>query len=354
MQEGSELSDTAGTGGAGSTRPRRPTMVDVAREAGVALRTVSRMVNGDATVGEDLARRIREAIERLDYQPDERARQLRSGRTGTIGAAVRSIADAHPVLGAIEAAARAADLNIVAMSTEDDQAREREAVTSMCRRRMDGIIIEPIAEEHGYLQPEIDSGLAVVAFDRPATGVSVDTVLTDNRGGVEQAFEHLVRHGHRRIGYIGDDERIYTGRERAGAFRDCLRGLGGRLDGMVHPGPIEPGRIAAALDTLLGTTDPATALITGNASTTVAVIRRLGAGFGATALVGFDDFALADLLHPGLTVVAQGDREIGEAAIDLFRTRQADPAQAVRTITVPTTLIARGSGEFAPGAGPGR
>jgi LacI family transcriptional regulator len=334
-------------------RTRRPTMIDVAREAGVALRTVSRVVNGDATVGEELARRVRTAVELLDYQPDERARQLRSGRTGTIGAAVRNIAIDHPVLRAVEEAARAAKLNVVAMSTEDDEAREREAVMSMCRRRMDGIIIEPIAEDHGFLQAEIDSGLAVVAFDRPAAGVSVDTVMTDNRGGIRQAFEHLARQGHRRIGYIGDDERIHTGRERADAFRECLRDLAAPVDGMVHPGPIEPARIAAALDSLRGGSDngnggPVTAIVTGNSATTFEVIRRLGPDFGATALVGFDDFVLADLLRPGLTVVAQGDQEIGRTAIELFRDRLADPARPVRTVVVPTTLIARGSGELPP------
>ena len=321
-------------------------MVDVAREAGVALRTVSRMVNGDTTVGEDLAQRIRAAIERLDYQPDERARQLRTGRTATLGAAVRSIADTNPVLGAVELAARAARLNVVAMSTDDDEAREREAVMSMCGRRMDGIIIEPIAEDHAYLQPEIDSGLAVVAFDRPAAGITVDTVLTDNRGGIVLAFEHLVRQGHRRIGYIGDDERIYTGRERASAFRDCLRGIGCALGGLVHAGPIEPARIAAALEVLRA--EGVTAVVTGNALTTVAVVRRFGPDFGSTALVGFDDFPLSDLLRPGLTVVAQGDREIGQTAIDLFRSRLADRERPVRTVTVPTTLIVRGSGEIAP------
>jgi LacI family transcriptional regulator len=321
-------------------------MVDVAREAGVALRTVSRVINGDSTVGEALAERIRQAIVALEYQPDERARQLRSGRTRTVGAAVRNISDAHPVLGAADEAAREAGLTIVAMSTEDDEEREREAIMSMCRRRMDGIIIEPIAENHEYLQPEIDAGLPVVAFDRPATGVIVDTVLTDNRGGIVQAFRHLVDHGHRRIGYIGDDERIYTGHERAAAFRECLREQGSPLDGMVHPGRIEPARIAAALASLASGPRPATAIVTGNVSTTIAVIRLLGPDFGATALVGFDDFPLADLLRPGLTVVAQGEAEIGRTTIDLFRARLADPARPIQTVTVPTTLIPRGSGEL--------
>jgi LacI family transcriptional regulator len=295
-------------------------MVDVAREAGVALRTVSRVVNGDPTVGEEFAERVRRAIAALDYQPDERARQLRSSSTGTIGAAVRNISDYHPVLGAAYEAARYAGLTMVAMSTEDDEEREREAVMSMCRRRMDGIIIEPIADSHQYLQPEIDSGLTVVAFDRPATGVIADTVLTDNRGGIEQAFGHLARQGHRRIGYIGDS--------------------------LVHPGPITPERISASLATLMDGPDPATAIVTGNASTTIAVIRLLSADFGTTSLVGFDDFPLADLLRPGLTVVAQGEAQMGAAVIDLFCARRMDPERPIQTVTVPTTLIPRGSGEI--------
>jgi LacI family transcriptional regulator len=321
-------------------------MIDVAREAGVALSTVSRFVNGDSKVGPDFAERIQIAIDVLGFQVDERARQLRSGRTGTIGAAVRNISDAHPVLRAIDEATRSAGMTVVAMSTEDDEQREREAVMSMCGRRMDGIIIEPISDNHQYLQPEIDSGLPVVAFDRPATGVDVDTVLSDNRGGIGQAFEHLARRGHRRIAYIGDDERIYTGSERATAFRHHMRAAGFALDGMVHPGPVEQNRIAAALAAVRHHADPATAVITGNVSTTIALIRVLGDDVGTLALVGFDDFPLADLLRPGLTVVAQGVEQIGRTTVDLFRARLADRDRPVQRVVVPTTLIVRGSGEL--------
>jgi LacI family transcriptional regulator len=117
---------------------------------------------------------------------------------------------------------------------------------------------------------------------------------------------------------------------------------------MVHPGRIEPSRIAAALERLLRGADPATALVTGNAAATVAVIRQLGPTFGETALVGFDDFALADILRPALTVVAQDEATIGRTTIDLFQARLADPTHPVRTVTVPTALIARGSGELPP------
>ncbi len=113
------------------------------------------------------------------------------------------------------------------------------------------------------------------------------------------------------------------------------------------PGPIKPDRIGAALASLTGGRHPATAIVTGNVSTTIAVIRLLGPDFGTTAIVGFDDFPLADLLRPGLTVVAQGEAEIGRTTIDLFRARLADPGRPLQTVVVPTTLIARGSGELA-------
>jgi LacI family transcriptional regulator len=310
------------------------------------LRTVSRFVNSDPTVGEPLAERVRQAIADLNYQPDERARQLRSGVSATVGAAVRNIFDAHPVLRTIEEAAREVGLTLLAMSTEEDDVRERDAIMSMCRRRLDGIIIEPTADNHGYLQPEIDSGLPVVAFDRPALGVAVDTVLSDNRGGIEAAYGHLVRQGHRRIAYIGDDEGIYTGRERANAFRACARRQGSPVDGMVHPGPVKVARIAQALATVRSGRWPATALVTGNVSTTIEVVRLLGPSFGSMAFVGFDDFPLADVLGPGLTVVAQGTEAIGKATVDLLRARRANPGRPVQTVTVPTELIVRGSGEL--------
>ncbi|MFK3979293.1 LacI family DNA-binding transcriptional regulator [Micromonospora sp. NPDC050397] len=335
-------------GTAGHRRRKRPTMRDVAQEAGVALRTVSRVVNGDPTVGPHLVSRIRAAIAALDYEPDERARQLRRGVSGTIGAAVRNLADAHPVLSAVDQTARTAQLTVLAMSTEDEEEREREAVMSMCRRRVDGLILEPVGDNHQYLAAEVAAGLPVVAVDRPTGGLAADCVLSDNAGGIGLAFRQLVLHGHQRIAYIGDHERIFTGRERAAAFRACVTAHGGPLDGMVHPGALEPARIAAALETALGGTSPATALITGNATATVEVLRRLGADAGRLAIVAFDDFLLADLLRPALTVVAQDSAAIGRTAIELLLARSADPTRPVQTVTVPVELVPRGSGELRP------
>ena len=330
----------------GSPRRKRPTMLDVAREAGVALRTVSRVVNNDPTVGPELAARIRQAILALDYAPDEQARQLRRGVSGIIGAAVRNLSDAHPVLSAVDHTARENRMTVLAMSTEDEEERERDAVLSMCRRRVDGIILEPISTNHQYLASEIESGMPVVAVDRPTGGVAADAVLSDNAAGIGLAFRHLVLHGHQRIAYIGDQERVFTGRERAAAFRACTAANGGTLEGMVHTGVIDPAHIAAALAATLRSDVPATALITGNAQTTIEVLRQLGSAAGDVAIVGFDDFLLADLLRPGMTVVAQDSATIGRTAIELLLARAADHSRPAQTVTVPVELIARGSGEL--------
>src|SRR5438128_599930 len=170
--------------GGNGGRPKRPTMVDVARQAGVALRTVSRVVNDDPTVGPENVAKVKAAIAALNYRPDERARQFRTGVTGTIGAAVRRIAEANPELAAIERTARDSGLTLLAASTDFDEARERDILVSMCRQRLDGIIVEPFGENHGYLQPELEAGMPLVAMDRPMSGISVDCVMSDNASGI--------------------------------------------------------------------------------------------------------------------------------------------------------------------------
>lgn len=333
-------------GNRAGARPKRPTMVDVAREAKVALRTVSRVVNNDPTVGPQNIAKVQAAITALNYRLDERARQLRLGVTGTIGAAVRRIAEVNPELAAIEQTARASGLMLLAASTDFVESREEEILISMCRQRLDGIIVEPIGESHGYLEPELEAGMPVVAMDRPMSGISVDCVMSDNASGIGMAFHHLHQHGHRRVAYIGDSERVFSGRERAGAFRAALQAHGEPVEGLVHTGKITPERVAAALETALHGADPATALVTGNMETTIAVLRRLGRQAASRlAIVSFDEVPLADLLQPALTVVAQDTATIGRTAVELLRARIADPNRPVQTVIVPVELKVRGSGE---------
>lgn len=332
-------------------RSKRPTMVDVAREAGVALSTVSRVVNADPTVGPEFARRVQTAIDTLGYRPDEQAQQLRRGTSRTIGVAAREMAARDPLLAEFERGAHAAGLTVFGASTADDVERERAVVLAMARRGFDGVVVEPIGPDHSYLAPEMAAGLAVVAVDRPVAGPETDAVLSDNAAGVRMAYRRLAAHGHTRIAYIGDHERIFTGCERAAAFRACLAADGRPEAGMVHTGETDQERISAAVRAVLSDPSPATALVAGNVTTTFAVLTHLAAEVPRErrpALVGFDDFPLAGLLDPPLTVIAQDSTGMARAALRLMTARLAEPDRPPETVVVPVTLIARGSGEQPP------
>jgi len=197
------------------------------------------------------------------------------------------------------------------------------------------------------------AGLAVVAVDRPVAGPETDAVLADNAAGVRMAYRQLAAHGHTRIAYIGDHERIFTGRERAAAFRACLSADGRAVTGLEHTGETEQRRISAALRAVLSGEEPVTALVLGNVTTTFAVLTHLASEVPPElrpAMVGFDDFPLAGLLDPPVTVIAQDSLGMAHAALLLMTARLAEPERAPETLTVPVRLIERGSGERPPAA----
>ncbi|HEX6336460.1 MAG TPA: LacI family DNA-binding transcriptional regulator [Jiangellaceae bacterium] len=328
----------------------RPTMNDVARLAGVGLKTVSRVVNGEPRVSEAMAERVRAAIEELGYSPHEGARLLRRGQTACIGLLLEDVANPFysALAGAVEQVARANGFLLFTASSEEDAAQERELALAFCARRVDGLVIVPAASaDHQYLKPEIEAGVIAVFVDRPAVGIAADAVLADNVGGTRAAVVHLLRHGHRRIGYIGDAAEIFTAAQRLRGYRDELVDSGLPFDeSLVAMGHPEPQFVHAALDRMLAGPEPVTALIAGNNRATVAVLRDVSTRPQQLALVGFDDFELADLLNPGVSVVAHDPVALGRTAADLLFRRLQGYRGPVQTIEIATRLVPRGSGEI--------
>lgn len=329
----------------------RPTMNDVARLAGVGLKTVSRVVNGEPRVSNAMADKVRAAIEELGYSPHEGARLLRRGQTACIGLVMEDVANPfHSALaGAVEQAARANGFLLFTASSEEDPAQERELTLAFCARRVDGLVIIPAAAaDHRYLKPEIDAGVVTVFVDRPAVGIDADAVLADNVGGTRAAVAHLLQRGHRWIGYIGDAIEIFTAAERLRGYREELAASGLPFDdSLVAMGHPAPEFVHAALDGMLAGAEPATALIAGNNRATVAVLRELSARDQKPALIGFDDFELADLLNPGVTVIAHDPVALGKTAADLLFRRLQGYRGPAQTIEIATRLVPRGSGEIA-------
>src|SRR5215470_16405942 len=196
---------------------RRPTMVDVARRAGVSLKTVSRVVNGEPAVGQELIDRVLAAIAELGFRRNDIARNLRSGRvSATIGLLIEEIA--NPFYAAIASAAAevaaAHDTLLMTASSEEDPERERQLLLDLCQRRVDGLLVVPAGTDHSFLRREVEMGMPVVFLDRPPGQLLADTVLLDNQGGSRAGIRKLLGEGHRRIGVLLDSLNVYTMRER--------------------------------------------------------------------------------------------------------------------------------------------
>ncbi|MET9950026.1 LacI family DNA-binding transcriptional regulator [Streptomyces sp. NPDC006339] len=327
----------------------RPTMKDVAARAGVGLKTVSRVVNGEAGVTPDTERRVQEAIDALGFRRNDSARVLRKGRTASVGLVLEDLADPFygPLSRAVEEVARAHGALLINGSSAEDPEREQELALALCARRVDGLIVIPAGGDHRYLEPEIRAGVATVFVDRPAGGIEADVVLSDSFGGARAGVAHLIAHGHRRIGFIGDRPRIHTATERLRGYRAAMEDAGLEVaEAWVSLGSTDPERVAEAVGSMLSGPEPVTALFAGNNRVTVTAVRVLAERERRVALVGFDDIELADLL--GITVIAQDAAALGRTAAERLFRRLDGVDETPTTVILETRLIPRGSGEIPP------
>ncbi|MGH3712959.1 MAG: LacI family DNA-binding transcriptional regulator [Micromonosporaceae bacterium] len=328
--------------------PARPTIKDVAARAGVSIKTVSRVINDEPRVSPETTKIVMDAITALGFRRNDAARTLRQGSTVTLGLVLEDFSDpfSSTLTAAVEQQVHRHGYTLLAGTSAEDSDRERELITTFCARRVSGLIVVPTAGRHQYLLPDIAAGVAVVFVDRP-TDLDVDTVLSDNIGGARTGVLHLVRQGHRRIGFLGDRPDIYTAAERLAGYRDALSSAGLAVDAaLIEMAPPSVSGMRDALARMLAGPDPATAVFTGNGPLTVAALQVFREYAERPALVGFDDFALADLVSPGITVVAQDPAALGRTAADLLVRRLAGHAGPAQKVVLPTALIPRGSGEL--------
>ena len=349
---GAPMAPADGPPAGGPIGRRRPTLRDVAALAGVSFKTVSRVVNGESGVSPAVADRVREAADQLGYRPNAAATALRRAdhRTATFGVLLEDAGNPFfaALLRGIEDVARDRGVAVFASSTDLDLARERDMTAAFAARQVDALITAPTESSAGHLHQAIEQGARVVLVDRPVQGIEAPTVLVDNVSGARAGVEHLLSQGHRRIGFVGRDPSIYTSRGRYAGYVEALTAADIEIDpALVRREGATRSSARIQVEELLDLAEPPTALFTAQdliTMTAVSALQRRGLA-DRVALVGFDDFELADLLQPGVTVIAQDPRRMGALAAELA----LDP-EGSGVHLVATRLIARGSGEI---AGPG-
>ncbi len=330
---------------------RRPTLADVAREVGVSAKTVSRVLNQDGPVSARTREQVLAAVAQLGFQPNLMARNIRvGGPDTTIGLVVPDLG--NPFFGAvaraIEDTVRDRGLTLLMGSSADDPARERALTDKFLSRRVSILMVVPsVGADHSHLRSHRMTGLPVIFLDRPGAGLSTDSIVSSNRAGAHDGVTHLITHGHRRIGFIGDlPLKLYTRRERLAGYRTALQVAGLPYDRSLITNAHDQHAAATATSQLLDLTDPPTALFAGNNIVALGIVAELSrSNRKDIAVVSFDDLPLAEALEPALTVVAQDPEEIGRTAAATALARLDGDRSRSRTTTVPTRLIIRGSGE---------
>jgi LacI family transcriptional regulator len=307
-------------------RSNAPTLVDVAREAGVSLKTASRALNDDPGIAPTTAKKVRTVMSRLGYRPNELARGLKGRKSAAIGMVVHNLADpfSASAVQAVQEVARKNGYVVVLTSSGGDEMLEREELETLVRRQVDGLIIAPADGRNNTVESFISANIPVVSFDRPISNSNIDSITVTNRDAVREATEHLLSHGYRRILAIGARPHLYTGSERVAGYVSTMKRAHLKTETYLveNESDLVPGVIQNFLTKGPGKLD---AILTLNGITTMLVLRvlrQLGKRVGSDiALISFDDFDLAELLTPSLTVVRQPAAELGRRAAELLFTR---------------------------------
>ena len=334
----------------------RPTMADVAKLASVSLKTVSRVVNEEDNVSRVTAVAVQKAIQALGYRRNEHARALRQELgPRMLGLVTKDVSNPFysAITRGIEDVVRDRSLMVVTGSSDEDGARERELLELLCERRVGGLLVVPTGSDHSFLASELAVGTPIVFIDRPPCNLAADTIFIDNVGGAQAGVAHLVAHGHRRVALVGDIPEVFTTSERVRGYRLALRAAGlGFDESLVRLGCHDSTAAEQATRELLALRPPPTAVFACNNRITYGALRALSGVplQERPALVGFDDFELAALLSPPVTVVAYDPVELGRQAARLICERLDGVSGPPRQIVVFTELVVRGSGELPPPA----
>lgn len=327
------------------------TLKDVAAAAKVSRATAARALNSYGYVDDDTASRVIEAAERLGYRANRVAQALRSGQLPIVGFIPGDIQNpffariAHD----LEVELRKRHHNLVIASSEEDVKQERQLVESLRSLSVRGLVIAPTSDTgNDHIAQLLQERIPLVLIDRIAEDVSCDSVVVDNEGGTREAIDYLVANGHRRIGLLRDESRIFTAQERFRGYRNSLASHDIELDESLVS--ISRSTVEHAIEAtirLFSRRNRPTALFTFDSLMTQGALlglRPMGLSIPQdVSLVGFDDFNLATFTDPQITVVSQPIPEMGPLAAQLLLDRLAGKETAPRHVKFPTRLIVRGS-----------
>ena len=328
-----------------------PTIRDVAREAGVAVGTVSRVLNGHKSVSASVRRKVMRTIARLDYVPDRVAQSMRLKVTRTIACAVRdiSIPDLGSMVTVAESMLRAHGYTLLLATTDESKERELELLRIFQHRRVDGIMMTMSTEEDPVLRRAVKQlKIPVLLVDRDQP-TELDAVIIDHRRAIFAATEYLLRLGHEQIVLLTGRPAMRPGRERIAGFEAAFAAAGKKLD----PALVRLGAFSAEFgfreaSALLSSSHRPTAIIAGGMAMLPGVLRAVSqSGLKIpedVSIIAGGDSDLAALATPKITAIRWSGAQEGQIAVELLLNRLENGYKGeAQRVLLPTELIIRGS-----------
>lgn len=310
------------------------TMREVAAAAGVSVKTVSRVFNGDPHVLLPTRERVQAILREMNYVPSDLPAALRAGRASVIGVAIPDIVDPFfaAITQSVQVMAIERGMQTLVTSLGGDVASEPTMIEGLLKRGLSGLVMAPISLDQSYLQAWSDK-VPLVFVDRQPGQLAADSFSDDDEGGAVLATRHLFEHGHRRIAFLGDHFVFLTTIKRVEGYRAELRRSGIEPDeDLIFLGVNDRAGAREAIATLLALPEPPTAIFSSNARCTMVLlpaIQHLG-----LAVVGFGDFPMADVVTPAVTVIDQDPYLIGKLAAERVFDRLDHSARRFRRRTV--------------------
>jgi DNA-binding LacI/PurR family transcriptional regulator len=330
---------------------RQPSIKDIARIARVSHPTVSRALQNSPLVNAKTAERIRKIARESGYRASAVARGLVTRRTRTIGLVVTTVADpfTSEVVSGIEQTANDHGYCVFLADSNADPEREAKIVQSFAEQRVDGIIVTSSRVGALYLPLLSEMMVPIVLVNDQHPGAFVHSVMISNQEGARSVTEHLVKLGHTRIAYIGDQHGYQSDTERFAGYREALDAAGIPF----HPelairGNSKPDEALRVMDRLLALTEPPTAVFCYNDMTALGALRSIRMhGLRVPqdiSIAGFDDLFVASYTDPPLTTVRQPMRRMGQLAMENLIKLMMEEESVVRVKVKPELIIRESTG----------
>ena len=327
-----------------------PTVLDVAKRAGVAPITVSRVINNSGYISQATRERVEEAVKELGYVPNTLARGLRSKQTKTLALVVTDITNPYFTLMArgVEDAAGASDYTVIYCNTDESEEKEENYANLLAQRQVDGVLLVPSCGNVKTINFLLSNDINVVALDRRVTGVEIDSVRSDSENGAYQLIKMLIGLGHKRIAMITGPKDVSTSVDRVIGYQQALAEANLSENELVYYGMFNLESGYELTKQAMMQSPGLTAIFGANNFIAIGIIKALrDLQFdvpGDISIGAFDDLPESMLVAPFLTFVEQPAYEMGRMATELLLKRiSGDLAGGYQKLILPTQIIERRS-----------